>query len=83
MRSNACRGDQKCYKRIHQNMHAMVHTHGLFQAEKRSGTMKVVQEIQNELFEKRRARTHGFRAEMVVRTVGSEWKIHVGNGISV
>ena len=26
-------------------------------------------EIQNELFEKRRARTHGFRAEMVVRTV--------------
>ena len=40
-------------------------------------------EIQNELVEKRRARTHGFRAEMVVRTVGSEWKIHVGNGISV
>ena len=26
-------------------------------------------EIQNELVEHRRARTHGFRAEMVVRTV--------------
>ena len=45
LRSTACRLHEKCYKWIHQNMHAMVHKHGLFQAEKRSGTMKVVQKF--------------------------------------
>ena len=34
LRSTACRLHEKCYKWIHQNMHAMVHKHGLFQAEK-------------------------------------------------
>ena len=51
--------------------------------ETRHRTMLLVQKFKNELVGHGRARTIGFRTEMVVRNVGLEEKIHVGHGISV